>query len=183
MPWYQLLLKTCQKTRNKVSRESQLYDAADQAYSKLESYYNIRSNSCAMCLILDPRFKLTWFTQHDLLQEDERNSDTNPIRYKDEALKHLKEVYAEYSSEYTINFPQEPQVSETVPTNLKQLHPFEERMSQRKNKTNEILEYLQTDSPHYSICILEWWKSHENRFPILSKIARDYLGIPATSAP
>ncbi|MBW0500510.1 hypothetical protein O181_040225 [Austropuccinia psidii MF-1] len=90
MPWYQLLLETCQKTKNEVSRESQLYDAADQAYSKLESYYNIRSNSCAMCLILDPRFKLTWFTQHDLLQEDERNSDTNPIRYKDEALKHLK---------------------------------------------------------------------------------------------
>ena len=63
------------------------------------------------------------------------------------------------------------------------MHPFEERMSKRKNKTNEILEYLQTDSPHYSICILEWWKIHENRFPILSKIARDYLGIPATSAP
>ncbi|MBW0570346.1 hypothetical protein O181_110061 [Austropuccinia psidii MF-1] len=136
-----------------------------------------------MCLILDPQFKLTWLTQHYLFQEDKRNSDTNPIRYKDEALKHLKEVYAEYCSEYAINFSQEPQVSEKASTNLKQLHPFEERMSKQKNKTNEILESLQTDSPHYSISILEWWKSHKNRFPILSKIARDYLEIPATSAP
>ncbi|MBW0561361.1 hypothetical protein O181_101076 [Austropuccinia psidii MF-1] len=108
MPWYQILYKKCQKTKNEVSRESQLFDAADQAYSKLESYYNIRSNSCAMCLILDPQFKLTWFTQHDLVQEDERNSDTNPIGYKDKALKHLKEVHAEYSSEYAIKFSQEP---------------------------------------------------------------------------
>ncbi|MBW0571655.1 hypothetical protein O181_111370, partial [Austropuccinia psidii MF-1] len=183
MPWYQLLRETCQKTKIKVSRESQLFDAADQAYSKLKSYYNIRSNSCAMCLILDPLSKLTWFNQHDSLQEDEINSDSNPIRYKDESLRHLKEVYVEYSSEYAINFSQDPQVSETVSSNMKKLHLFEERMSKRKNKTNEILEYLQTDSPNYSICILELWKSHKNRFPILSKIARDYLGIPATLAP
>ncbi|MBW0498971.1 hypothetical protein O181_038686 [Austropuccinia psidii MF-1] len=117
------------KNKSKVSRESQLFDAADQEYSNITSYYNIRSNFCAMCLIIDPQFKLTWFTQHDLLQEDERNSDTNPIRYKDKALKHLKEVYAEYSSEYAISFSQEPQVSETVSITLKQLHPFEERMS------------------------------------------------------
>ncbi|MBW0562388.1 hypothetical protein O181_102103 [Austropuccinia psidii MF-1] len=142
MPWYQLLLETCQKTKNEVSREYQLSDASNQAYLKLESYSNIRSNFCAMCLILDPLFKLTWFTEHDLLQEDERNTDTNPIRYKEKALKHLKEVYAEYSSEYAINLSQEPQVSETVSTNLKQFHPFKERMSKRKNKTNEVLEYL-----------------------------------------
>ncbi|MBW0507436.1 hypothetical protein O181_047151 [Austropuccinia psidii MF-1] len=169
--------------KNKVLREYQLFDEAYQAYEKLESYYNIILNSSAICLIIDPKFKLKWFTQHNLLQEYERNSDTNTIRYKDEALQHFKEVYAEYSSEYSISFPQEPQVSETASTNLKQLHPFEERMFKQKNKTNEILEYLQTDSPHHSISILELWNSHKNMFTILSKIARDYHGIPATYAP
>ncbi|MBW0496505.1 hypothetical protein O181_036220 [Austropuccinia psidii MF-1] len=59
MPQYQLLLETCQNTKKKVSIESQIFDEADQAYSKLEGYYNIRSNSCAMYLILDPQFKVT----------------------------------------------------------------------------------------------------------------------------
>ncbi|MBW0543836.1 hypothetical protein O181_083551 [Austropuccinia psidii MF-1] len=132
MPLYKLLLKTCQKTKHKVSRESQLLDSADKEYSKLESYYNIRSNSCGMCLILDPRFKLTCSTQHYLLKEDERNSDTNPIKYKDEAPKHFGEVYAEYSYEYAINFSQDRAVSETASTNPKKLHPFEEIISKQK---------------------------------------------------
>ncbi|MBW0500420.1 hypothetical protein O181_040135 [Austropuccinia psidii MF-1] len=101
------------KNKKEVSRESQLVNSADQEYLKLESYYNIGSNSCAMCLILDPQFKLTWLTQHDLLQEDDRNSDTEQIDHKDEALKHLREVYAEYCSEFAIKISQDPQVSET----------------------------------------------------------------------
>jgi hypothetical protein len=30
---------------------------------------------------------------------------------------------------------------------------------------------------------LEWWKLHEPRFPILSRMAKDYLSIMAISAP
>ena len=31
--------------------------------------------------------------------------------------------------------------------------------------------------------ILQWWKSNQIKFPILSKIARDYLAIQASSVP
>ena len=30
--------------------------------------------------------------------------------------------------------------------------------------------------------VLEWWASNEKQFPALSVMARQYLGIPATSA-
>ena len=30
---------------------------------------------------------------------------------------------------------------------------------------------------------LEWWSQHENKFPILAELAREYLACPATSAP
>ena len=29
----------------------------------------------------------------------------------------------------------------------------------------------------------EWWKHHKTQYPILSKIARDYICIPAISVP
>ena len=31
-------------------------------------------------------------------------------------------------------------------------------------------------------CPLKWWKEHETQFPHLSKVAREVLAIPATSA-
>ena len=30
---------------------------------------------------------------------------------------------------------------------------------------------------------LTWWKCHETSFPIISKLARKYLAIPASTAP
>ena len=31
--------------------------------------------------------------------------------------------------------------------------------------------------------LLEWWKNNQTKFPILSKMARQYHAIPASSAP
>jgi len=30
---------------------------------------------------------------------------------------------------------------------------------------------------------LAWWRAHKHKYPLLSKVARKYLSIPATSAP
>ena len=52
--------------------------------------------------------------------------------------------------------------------------------------SKEIHDFLLISAPggdRSSINLLEWWKKHENAFPILSKIARKVLGIVATSAP
>ena len=30
---------------------------------------------------------------------------------------------------------------------------------------------------------LIWWKNHDTQYPVLSKLAKQFLGVPATSAP
>ena len=46
----------------------------------------------------------------------------------------------------------------------------------------EAKRYLELASPPMSTDVLEWWAEHEIDFPALSVMARQYLGVPATSA-
>lgn len=41
--------------------------------------------------------------------------------------------------------------------------------------------YLCKDNSAISFNILDWWKSHETKFPILSKMAAHFLAIPITT--
>jgi hypothetical protein len=61
-------------------------------------------------------------------------------------------------------------------------------MLQKKQKAgnlqrNEIDEYLIIPIEPKNIDPCEWWRNHKSQFPILTKIARDYICIPSTSVP
>lgn len=43
--------------------------------------------------------------------------------------------------------------------------------------------YLQTTEVDSDADPLEWWRCHQANFPRVAKLARQYLCIPATSAP
>lgn len=46
----------------------------------------------------------------------------------------------------------------------------------------EIVEYKKMTSPTEDCDILKWWLDHENVLPLLTKLARGILAIPASSA-
>ena len=48
---------------------------------------------------------------------------------------------------------------------------------------DEISSYWNLACASPDITPLDWWKAHETEYPLLSKIARDYLCIMATSVP
>src|SRR5436305_5334253 len=48
---------------------------------------------------------------------------------------------------------------------------------------DEVANYLALPKVHPDDCPLLWWKTNKTRFPVLSKLARKYLAIPATSTP
>ncbi|CAB5136895.1 unnamed protein product [Rhizophagus irregularis] len=59
-------------------------------------------------------------------------------------------------------------------------HIFKKRKIEEKD---ELSIYLNEGVAPGKTDILMWWKLHEIEYPNLSKMARDYLSIPATSAP
>lgn len=48
---------------------------------------------------------------------------------------------------------------------------------------SEIDEYLYSPQSDAKINLLQWWKNHQNVYPVLAAIARDVLCVPATSVP
>jgi len=48
---------------------------------------------------------------------------------------------------------------------------------------DEVASYLALPKIHHDECPLMWWKTNKTRFPILSKLAKKYLAVPATSTP
>ena len=77
----------------------------------------------------------------------------------------------------------------------------EPRLSEKKEKTrslveemffsmtggdkvaNEIKDYIDTPNADQDTKPLEWWKGRQEKYPVLSKIARDYLAVRPTSVP
>jgi hypothetical protein len=53
----------------------------------------------------------------------------------------------------------------------------------RIEKLDELQVYLSLPTVDETVNSLEWWKSNMSQFPNLSKMAYDYLSIPATSVP
>jgi glutaredoxin-related protein len=79
---------------------------------------------------------------------------------------------------------------ETDVDNNPQLKTFASRVfgfSQSKipiyEEFSSYLDEIKTPQAFPNIDPFEWWRDNQKRFPTLHKIARKYLGIPATSVP
>ena len=49
--------------------------------------------------------------------------------------------------------------------------------------SNEVEEYLKEDKIPFNQCPFNWWLNKKDKYPILAKMARIHLAIPATSTP
>ena len=54
---------------------------------------------------------------------------------------------------------------------------------QQSEVTDELELYFDSHPPSDDIMPLDWWKLHESEYPVLSKMAKDYLAIMSTSVP
>lgn len=130
-------------------------------YESITHYWNIPADYGLIATLLDPRCKSLSFISPEL--------------HSDIHLK-LRSIYNEMKLEYS---EQEKDCHEEYLTNSLLASMF----SRRYERGDEITEYLRIEEIGFSECPFNWWSKNENRFPILSKMARKYLAIPATSTP
>jgi hypothetical protein len=72
-------------------------------------------------------------------------------------------------------------------TNNNQNSIFVQRLSalhqQRSANTDELMRYWELANASFDIEPLSWWRTHSTEYPILSKMAKDYLSVQASSVP
>lgn len=174
---YNQLLDHCSKTMqsnsaNPLRDSSDLHDAASYAHDKLEGYYNCSSEHFTIATLMDPRMKLEYY-------KDPNKDEAGNQNDAEEKQQQFREVYDEYK---LLGLPAAPNLTPTVAESDDEDNPL-------KHISTPCLE----DEMHHYLHILpilaykedplKWWEAHQSRLPILYCIARDYLAIPATSAP
>ncbi|CAA2988770.1 zinc finger BED domain-containing RICESLEEPER 1-like [Olea europaea subsp. europaea] len=162
-----------------------LNSIASKIKNKFDKYWSKCSLTLAIAAILDPRFKMKLIEYY------------YPQIYGSESSDRIKEVsdgIRELFNEYAVglaSLDQDssrsggslPGTSDVTRDKLKGFDKFLYETSQNHSMTPDLDKYL--DEPvfprNYDFNILNWWKVHTPRYPILSMLARDVLGIPVST--
>ena len=148
---------------------------------KFDKYWKISYLTNCIPVILDPRFKFGFIDFH--LRQAFGDCVDSYITRVDNALTNL---FAAYSSEIGDGFEHTNRESDTMSTS--QGCPWSDWSHylsiQSKQGTNELDRYLQDElfpCEEDGFDILYWWKMHSPKYPILARIARDVLVVPAST--
>ncbi|XP_031105629.1 zinc finger BED domain-containing protein RICESLEEPER 1-like isoform X1 [Ipomoea triloba] len=166
------------------STDDFLGDIARKMKAKFDLYWSKCSLSLAIAAILDPRFKMKLVEYY------------YPQIYGSDASNHIKnvsnairELFNEYATDST-SLDQEPLGQGNSPSTctgtrdrLRGFDKFLNETSQTQSVASDLVKYLEEPvfPRNYDFNILNWWKVHTPRYPILSLMARDILGIPAST--
>ena len=58
-----------------------------------------------------------------------------------------------------------------------------ESQQQRSALTKQVDEYIETDTAPMAQNPAKYWKDNQKKYPLLSRLAKDILGVPSSSAP
>ena len=121
-----------------------------------------------------------------MLDPRENNQLFDDIRLTSENVKRLEALYKNYPSNNDEEDTQESQNESQKPLSL-----FLRALSKKyssSSKTKEISKYLKAplvpaQCEEKSTDILEWWKVNKIEYPVLSRMASDFLSMQPTCVP
>ena len=173
VPHYNNLLKHIDK-HGKSSQPSsnattvdKLHNACVAAYGKIVQYYIVTSDCCTIATVLDPRLKLDYYEATE--RDDIFNVVDLVFRRDNETIVNLDDV-----EELDLDDDEDIVVHRDInPEGRSELQRY--CRNSEHCMTGKFSKLTSKD-------VMNWWKVHAEIYPDLSRMARDYLGIPATSA-
>lgn len=136
---------------------------------KLIKHYKKCNWVYCVALLLDPRFKLEGFDSTEWGRD-----------LKNMAEKKFKDIFRyEYYNKHIIE-----SVEDTLQNSIEEdFVEFKNVYAPKSNVSweSELKKYFASPRASFESNILEWWSNHEKDYPIISKMARDILGITAST--
>ena len=129
----------------------------------MNHYWNVPQEEGMIATFLDPRCKSLNFASESQITK---------------TITLLRKIYEE--AKQGLGTIQQQQSSSHSPGNSLLKNIFSNH--NRRERRDEVEEYVMIEEIGYSTCPFKWWASQESHFPILSQLAKKYLAIPATSA-
>lgn len=166
IPYHKLLIANVVKTMNSPTSTDLLKKCAQAAKSKLDEYEPPSGLSSIIASVLDPRLKTE--TSLQSLLNDKIQSVEHLMRLvNDEYIR----VYAPKSASNHVN---DDPVEDSLSGML-----FKRR---KVDVSDEFIAYRRQPPVDGKADPVDWWRQHQEEFPNLSRMARDYLSIAASSA-
>lgn len=157
----------------KEKSTSPFHDACTASWHKLDFYHSKVGSAQSIATILDPRCKIQTF----------RNLDWVPHWISD-AETAIQRIYRDQYALTPISRPSTPPTSSQHSEDDYMSAVFGNSQStEMQSLISELNIYLEEKVELPQVDPIEWWRTYESRFPNLSRMARDYLAIPATSVP
>jgi hypothetical protein len=132
-------------------------------YNAMELYWNKEEEETLISALLDPRIKSLEFV------------DNEEVRNKTKDL--LKNKYDQLKTNSSLTVSTTPATLSSGQSSLFSI------FKRNSTQDDELTTYLSLPELDFDLNPFIWWHDHKERFPILSKLARIYLPIPATSTP
>lgn len=132
-------------------------------YNAMELYWPKEEGKLLISALLDPRIKSLGFIDNE--------------EVCNEAKELLKDKFNQLKSDSLLTTST---THSTLPSGSSSLFSIFKRNSLQDN---EITAYFSLPELDFDLDPFTWWYDHKEQFPILSKLARIYLPIPATSTP
>ena len=170
------------------SRDKFLAAMADAMLDKFDKYWEEKNNVMALATILDPRWKMRFvaFMFEQIYGEVKGGEETEDVR------KELYTIYETCDAEYRQKSKSGAEGSDGKSSSTQSATSSTRpslfwrhlQATATEASKSELLLYLDepnVDPDDTTFELLHWWKVNTHRFPVISRMARRFLTIPATS--